>query len=488
MTVHIHLIACCGTGMGSLAGMLKARGYHVTGSDQHIYPPMSTQLQAWGIPIAEGFRDEHLQPRPDLVVVGNAVSRTNPEVIAAQRAGIPALSLPQALAHFFIQQRHAVVVTGTHGKSTTTALIAWLLYHAGYAPSFFVGAVMQNMQSTFHLGHGAHFVVEGDEYDSAYFDKAPKFLHYRPRTAVLTSVEFDHADIYRDLRHVRAAFVRFLHLLPSDGCLVACTDQPSVRELLAETRLPAPMQTYGLQAPADWCAVDCSPSAQGMQATVLHRGTRVARFTSPLMGRHNVQNLLAAVAVTQHLGLSAAQIAAGLATFQHIKRRCEIRGEVDGVTVIDDFAHHPTAVRATVEAVRESYPGRRVWAVFEPRTATSRRAIFQHEYADALRVADCVVLADVHRKEQLPVGERFSPEQLTQALQAQGVAAWYYPTTQAIIEHLCRDAQRPDIILMMSNGGFDNIHQRLLTALTQRSLAVRATAVACPSDSGGSLR
>lgn len=488
MTVHIHLIACCGTGMGSLAGMLKARGYHVTGSDQQVYPPMSTQLQAWGIPIAEGFRAEHLQPRPDLVVVGNAISRHNPEVLAAQRAGIPALSLPQALAHLFIQQRHAVVVTGTHGKSTTTALIAWLLYHAGYDPSFFVGAVMQNLQSTFHLGEGKHFVVEGDEYDSAYFDKAPKFLHYRPRTAVLTSVEFDHADIYRDLRHVRGAFVRFLHLLPADGCLVVCTDQPALRELLAETSLTVPVRTYGLQAPAEWCAVECQPAEHGMQATVLHQGERFGRFTSPLLGRHNVQNLLAAVAVTQHLGLSAAQIAAGLATFQHIKRRCEIRGEVDGVTVIDDFAHHPTAVRATVEAVRESYPGRRVWAVFEPRTATSRRAVFQQEYADALRVADCVVLADVHRKDQLATAERLSPERLTQALQAHHVPAWYYPTTQAIIEHLCRDVRRPDIILIMSNGGFDNIHQRILTALTQRALAVPLTAGSCPSNSGGPLR
>ena len=248
---HIHLIAACGTGMGSLAGMLKARGYHVTGSDQHVYPPMSTQLQAWGIPLYNGFSAEHLVPRPDLVIVGNAVSRDNLEAMATEQAGIPVMSFPQALAHFFIQERHSVVVTGTHGKSTTTALIAWLLQHAGYEPGFFVGAVMRNIDGSFGLGQGPHFVVEGDEYDSAYFDKGPKFLHYRPRTAVLTSLEFDHADIYRDLDHVRSAFARFIPLLPADGCLVACHDAPHVRELLATVPIAAPIQTYGLESGAE---------------------------------------------------------------------------------------------------------------------------------------------------------------------------------------------------------------------------------------------
>jgi UDP-N-acetylmuramate: L-alanyl-gamma-D-glutamyl-meso-diaminopimelate ligase len=467
--------------MGSLAGMLKARGYHITGSDQHVYPPMSTQLEAWGIPLYTGFCAEHLTPRPDLVVVGNAVSRNNPEAMAVQAAGIPALSFPQALAHFFMPQRHAVVVTGTHGKSTTTALIAWLLCHAGYDPSVFVGAVMPNFDSTFRLGQGAHFVVEGDEYDSAYFDKAPKFLHYRPRTAVLTSIEFDHADIYRDLAHVRSAFVRFVQLLPSDGCLVACADQPNVRELLATVPLPAPVQTYGIEATADWLATDCAPVAYGMQATVRYRGTLYGQFTSPLPGRHNVQNLLAAIAVTSQLGLSAAQIAAALATFRHVKRRCEVRGEVNGVTVIDDFAHHPTAVRVTLEAVRQAYPGARLWAVFEPRTATSRRAIFQHEYADALQHADRVILADVYRKEQLGAAS-LSPAAIVHTLQARGIPAWFYPTTEAIMAHICQDAQPADVILIMSNGGFDNIHQRLLTALAQRAATCPPAARPSASD------
>ena len=464
---HIHLIACCGTGMGSLAGMLKARGYHVTGSDQHVYPPMSTQLEAWGIPLYQGFDAAHLEPRPDLVIVGNAVSRDNAEAAATRDTGIPAMSFPEALAHFFIQERHSVVVTGTHGKSTTTALIAWLLAHAGCDPSFFVGAVMQNFQSTFRLGEGSHFVVEGDEYDSAYFDKGPKFLHYRPQTAVLTSLEFDHADIYRDLDHVRSAFVRFVGLLPASGCLIACSDHANVRDLLHTTLIAAPVVTYGLDPSAHWHAAESHIEGRSMRLTVQHHGKPFGRFTTPLFGQHNVQNLLAAVAVVHHLGLTAQQIASGLATFGHIKRRCEIRGTIDGITVIDDFAHHPTAVQMTVEAVRQAYPGARLWAVFEPRTATSRRNIFQDDYVEALRGADRVVLADVHRKEGLATEERLSPVTVVQRLRHDGVPACFYPTTDEILAHLCREAQPLDVILIMSNGGFDNIHQRLLTALRQ---------------------
>jgi UDP-N-acetylmuramate: L-alanyl-gamma-D-glutamyl-meso-diaminopimelate ligase len=357
-------------------------------------------------------------------------------------------------------------------------LIAWLLCHAGYDPSVFVGAVMQNFNSTFRLGQGPHFVVEGDEYDSAYFDKAPKFLHYRPRTAVMTSLEFDHADIYRDLQHVRSAFVRFVQLLPADGCLIACADQPHVRDLLTAVPIPAPVQTYGLEAGADWHVTECHPTPPGMQVTVRYRDTFYGHFTTPLPGRHNVQNLLAAIAVASHLGLSATHIAAGLTTFRHIKRRCEVRGEADGVTVIDDFAHHPTAVHVTLDAVRQAYPGARLWAVFEPRTATSRRAIFQQEYAAALELADRVILADVYHKEQLGDTACLSPAGIVQTLQQQGIPAWFYPTTEAIMAHICREAQPADVILIMSNGGFDNIHQRLLTALAQRA------AVHTPSGSG----
>jgi UDP-N-acetylmuramate: L-alanyl-gamma-D-glutamyl-meso-diaminopimelate ligase len=390
--------------------------------------------------------------------------------------------LPQALAYFLIRSQHAVVVAGTHGKSTTTALIAWLLAHAGCDPSVFVGAVMRNFNSTFCLGQGPHVVLEGDEYDSAYFDKAPKFLHYRPRTAVLTSVEFDHADIYRDLPQVRAAFNRFLHLLPADGQLIACHDQPSVRDLLRAAALVVPVQTYGMQSGVDWRAVDCQPQKQGMQVTSLYNDVPFACLSSPLLGEHNVQNLLAAAAVVHHLGLSATQIAAGLSAFKSIKRRCEVLGEVRGITVIDDFAHHPTAVRATLSAVRLAYPEARLWAVFEPRTATSRRAIFQQDYTAALALADRVLIADVHRKGQLQAAERLSPEALVVALCARQTPAWFYPTTQSIIDHLCAEAQNLDVVLMMSNGGFDNIHQRLLAALAHRSIAAPIVTPAIPSD------
>jgi len=468
---HIHLIAACGTGMGSLAGMLKASGYHVTGSDQQVYPPMSTQLETWGIPLYNGYHADHLTPAPDLVIVGNAVSRDNPEAMATQQAGIPAMSFPQALAHFFIQDRHAVVVTGTHGKSTTTALIAWLLQHAGYDPGFFVGAVMRNINGTFGLGQGPHFVVEGDEYDSAYFDKEPKFLHYRARTAVLTSLEFDHADIYRDLEHVRQAFARLLPLIPAHGCLVACHDAPHVRELLATVPTAAALQTYGLEPGAAWQARAWEAEAAGTHITVEHHGQEFGTFTSPLFGPHNIQNVLAAIVVTQSLGLTPAQIAAGLATYAHIKRRCEVRGVVRGITVLDDFAHHPTAVRVTLEGVRQAYPGSRLWAVFEPRSATSRRAVFQQEYAEAFRGADCVLVADVyHHREQLSPEARFSPATLVHALHAHGVGAWFYPGTDAILAHLCRETRPTDVVLIMSNGGFDNIHQRLLHALEQEPL------------------
>ena len=468
---HIHLIAICGTGMGSLAVLLKGLGHRVTGSDQHVYPPMSTQLQAWGIPVHEGFKAVHLQPRPDLVVVGNAVSRGNPEAEAAERAGVPVMSFPQALAHFLIAERHAVVVAGTHGKSTTTALIAWLLDHAGCDPGFFVGAVMRNFPTPIRLGAGAHVVVEGDEYDSAYFDKGPKFLHYRPRTAVLTALEFDHADIYRDMAHVRSAFARFVRLLPAEGCLIACADDPGVRSLCAEAAIAGSVQTYGMAADADWQASEWGAGEGGTVMQVRHRGKPFGRFVTTLFGRHNVGNALAAIAVAHRLGVPQARIASGLASFASLKRRCEVRGEVGGVTVIDDFAHHPTAVGVTLEGLRQAYPGARLWAVFEPRSATTRRKVFQEAYVAALGRADRVVVAEVFRKDELAAAERLSEERLVQALNARRVPAWFHPDTAAIIAQVCREARAGDVVAIMSNGGFDNIHDRLLMALRQQAEA-----------------
>ncbi len=465
---HIHLVACCGTAMGSLAGMLKARGYHVTGSDQYVYPPMSTQLDAWGIPIYEGFSVEHLDPRPDLVIVGNVVTRDNAEAAATREAGIPAMSFPQALAYFFIQDRHGVVVTGTHGKSTTTALIAWVLTQAGCDPNVFVGAVMRNFDSTFRLGEGPHMVIEGDEYDSAYFDKGPKFLHYRPRTAVVTSIEFDHADIYRDFEHVRSSFVRFLDIMPEEGCLVACVDHHQVRDVIASTPVASEIQTYGIEPGADWRAESYTSSPEGMELTVSYRQAPYGQFRIPLYGPHNVQNVLATIAVANRVGLTPEQIASGLATYAHIKRRLEVRGAVGEVTVIDDFAHHPTAVQVTLEGVRQAYPGKRIWAVFEPRTATSRRNVFQQDYIQALQGADRVIMSDIHRKESLSPTERLSPEGIVEALRGRIEEADFYADTGEIIDKLCRDTRPGDVVIVMSNGGFDNIHERLLTALAQQ--------------------
>ena len=468
---HIHLIAICGTGMGSLAVLLKTLGHRVTGSDQHIYPPMSTQLQNWGIPLYEGFKAAHLQPRPDLVVVGNAVSRGNPEAEAAEQIGVPVMSFPQALAHFLIGERHAVVVAGTHGKSTTTALIAWLLEHAGRDPGYFVGAVMRNFPTPINLGGGEHVVVEGDEYDSAYFDKGPKFLHYRPRTAVLTALEFDHADIYRDLAHVRSSFARFVRLLPVAGCLIACADDPGVRSLYAEEANAGGVQTYGLEAGADWQATEWGAGEGGTVMEVCHDGKGYGRFVTTLFGPHNVRNALAAIAVAHRLGVPKERIASGLASFAGLKRRCEVRGEVGGVTVIDDFAHHPTAVGVTLEGLRQAYPGARLWVAFEPRSATTRRKVFQEAYVDALSRADRVVIAEVYRKEELAADERLSEERLVEALKARGVVAWFHPDIAAIVAQVCREARAGDVVAVMSNGGFDNIHERLLMALRQKAEA-----------------
>ena len=430
---------------------------------------MSTQLRQWGIPLYEGFRASHLQTRPDLVIVGNAISRGNPEADAAQDASVPMMSFPQALAHFLIGGRHSVVVAGTHGKSTTTAMIAWLLDHAGLDPGYFVGAVTRNFPAPIRLGTGPHVVVEGDEYDSAYFDKGPKFLHYRPQTAVLTALEFDHADIYRDLAHVRSAFERFVHLLPAEGCLLACGDDPGVRSLCAEVSVPPQLETYGLAGGVNWQAAGWGTGEGGTAFEVLHDGKPYGRFVTTLFGPHNVCNALAAIAVAHRLGVTRDRIGSGLRSFAGLKRRCEVRGEAAGVTIIDDFAHHPTAVGVTLKGLREAYPGARLWVVFEPRSATTRRSVFQGAYVDALSHADRVVIAEVFRKEELAREERLSERLLVQGLNDRGVPSWFYPDTADIISRVCEEALRGDVVAIMSNGGFDNVHERLLKALQQKA-------------------
>jgi UDP-N-acetylmuramate: L-alanyl-gamma-D-glutamyl-meso-diaminopimelate ligase len=463
---HIHLIAICGVGMSALAGMLHARGFRVTGSDQNIYPPMSTQLERLGIELRQGFSAEHLADHPDLIVVGNAVSRSNPEVQAMLEQGLPFLSFPQALAEFFLHDRHSIVVVGTHGKTTTASLLAWVLETAGLDPSYMIGGVPRNFGTNYKLGHGAVFVVEGDEYDTAFFDKGPKFLHYRPRSAILTSVEFDHADIYRDLDHVKDAFRRFIYILPQDGYLAAGIDFPHVVDLLPSVRCT--WEGYGFSALAQWRAADDAASATGARFVVHHQGERLGAVHWALSGRHNIQNALGVVAVASHLGLPLARIQAGLESFAGVKRRQEIRGVVRDITIIDDFAHHPTAIRETLAALRTKYDGRRLWAVFEPRSATSRRATFQDDFVDAFAGADQVVIAGLYNPDHIAPGARLSPERLARDVARRWAKeAVYLPEVDAIVDHVAAGVHAGDVVVIMSNGGFGGIHEKLLQALKQ---------------------
>lgn len=462
---HIHLIAVCGVGMASLAGLLKSRGYRVTGSDQNVYPPMSTYLAEIGIDVLPGFRPEHLVPRPDLVVVGNAVSRGNPEAQAALDQNIPQISFPQALGQFLIDSRSSLVVAGTHGKTTTTALAAWVLTRAGLDPGFFVGGVPINFGSGWKVGEGNHVVIEGDEYDTAFFDKGPKFLHYRPQSVILTSVEFDHADIYRDLDHVKSAFLRLMEIIPAAGSLVVCGDYPVAKEIAAAARCQRIF--YGEDTDADWRAADAQFIQGRSIFTPCYRGRPEGCMEAAVIGRHNIKNALAVYALGRTMGIERGRLLEGFATFAGVKRRQEIRGEQRGVLVIDDFAHHPTAVRETVEAVRAAYKGRKIWAVFEPRSNTSKRNIFEQEFAAALSLADRIIVAPVHQPEKVPDGERLSVENVVSRVNClcgderarQGGSA------AEIASVLGREARSGELVLVMSNGGFDNIHEKILTAL-----------------------
>ena len=459
--------------MGSLAGLLKARGVRVTGSDEGLYPPMSSALERWGIRVREGFRAEHvLEDPPDLVVIGNAVRPDNPEARAAIDEGLPYQSFPDALQQLAMAGRHSVVVTGTHGKTTTTSLLGSLLLRTGCDPSLLVAGYALDFEGSFREGGGDHFVVEGDEYDTAFFDKTPKFLHYGARTAILTSVEFDHADIYRDLDHVKQAFRSLVASLPGDGALIAALNHEGVRDVVREA--PCRVVGYGLSEEGDpgWRAEGLEADAEGTSFELISPAAEPRRVRVPLHGRFNVENALAALATVASLGVPVDEAAAALESFAGVKRRQEERGEAAGVLVIDDFAHHPTAVRGSLEAMKARFPERRLVAVFEPRTNTSRRAVFQQAYAAAFEDADRVVIS------ALPSGpvysatgevtEFFSPEQLAQDLRARGTDALSLGGPDAVVSHLASESRPGDVVLTMSNGAFGNIWERLLEALERR--------------------
>jgi UDP-N-acetylmuramate: L-alanyl-gamma-D-glutamyl-meso-diaminopimelate ligase len=461
-----HLIGICGTAMATLAALLKHRGVDVQGSDQHVYPPMSEFLAAEQIPILEGYDPARIDAHLDFVVVGNAISRGNPELEAVLDRKIRYMSLPEALREHFLWEARPIVIAGTHGKTTTTALTGWVLTSGGADPSVFIGGIARNFGesgSSYRLGSpGGPFVIEGDEYDSAFFDKTAKFLKYLPEIAVINNVEFDHADIYRDLDAVRVAFQRLVNLVPRRGLTLLGIDNPEAAAL-AE-RVQSRLETFGTCERATWRAVDIDVAEGVTSFGVTYGGTDMGRMTVPLVGRHNVRNALAAIAVAHEVGLSPAAIRDGLASFRGVRRRLEIVGTRRGVVVYDDFAHHPTAVAETLHALRAAQPGRRIWAIFEPRSASSCRRVFQDAFADALAAADQVVVASVFRS-TLPPEERLSEALLVDDLLARGTAARHVPEIDAIVQTVAAEARSGDLVVIMSNGGFGGIHRKLLEAL-----------------------
>jgi UDP-N-acetylmuramate: L-alanyl-gamma-D-glutamyl-meso-diaminopimelate ligase len=465
--VKIHFIGICGTAMATLAALLRQRGHDVRGSDQGIYPPMDAFLAREGIPVLGGYKAEHITPDLSLVVVGNAISRGNPELEEVLDRKIRYCSLPEALREHFLWGARSIVIAGTHGKTTTTSLVGWLLTAAGIDPTVFVGGIALNFGeggASYRLGHGREFVLEGDEYDSAFFDKTAKFLKYLPDIAVIGNIEFDHADIYADLEAVRLAFRRLAGLVPRSGLLLIGADSPDAAAL--RPLAVSPVESFGLHDSADWRAYDVEIADGRSRFKVEHHHEFVGAFDAPMMGLHNVRNCVGAIAVGMTVGVTPAALAEGLRTFRGVKRRLEVVDRINGITLYDDFAHHPTAVAETLAAVRSGHPGRRVWAVFEPRSASSCRRVFQKQFADAFAAADCTVLASVFRS-SLPEAERLSVGELVADLNAEGRTARHIADTGAIIEAIVADAVPGDVIVVMSNGGFDNIHRRLAAALRQ---------------------
>jgi UDP-N-acetylmuramate: L-alanyl-gamma-D-glutamyl-meso-diaminopimelate ligase len=462
---NVHFIGVCGTAMATLAAMLKQRGFSVRGSDQDVYPPMSTFLQQEGIPTISGYRAANITPDLDLVIVGNAISRGNPEVEEVLDRKIRYCSLPEALREFFLWGSRSIVVAGTHGKTTTTSMTGWALTHAGLDPSVLVGGIAENLGehgSSYRLGAGRDFVLEGDEYDSAFFDKTAKFLKYLPDIAIINNVEFDHADIYADLDAVRLAFRRLVNLVPRRGLLLLGAGSPDALALkdLAHCRV----ETFGITEGADWQADQVRFSPAGSGFTVLRGGQYFGAFSLPLLGTHNIRNALATIAVGTEAGVPATTLAEALRTFKGVRRRLEVLETVDGVSVFDDFAHHPTAVHETLAGLRAAYPDSRIWAIFEPRSASSCRRIFQSEFARAFEPADEVIIAAVYRS-SLPEDQRLSAEQLAADLQAGGTHARYIAKVDDIVGTVAREKRPGDLVVIMSNGGFGGMRAKIVDAL-----------------------
>jgi UDP-N-acetylmuramate: L-alanyl-gamma-D-glutamyl-meso-diaminopimelate ligase len=466
--MHYHLIGICGTAMASLAGMLQARGHKVTGSDQNVYPPMSTQLEALGIEILNGYRAENADIGSDVTVVGNAISRGNPELEEVLNRKLMYRSQAEIVKELFIRGRRSLVVAGTHGKTTTTSIATWVCEVGGLDPSFLVGGIVQNFDASFRVTQSDHFVIEGDEYDTAYFDKKPKFMHYLPEIAIVNNIEFDHADIYRDLQEIKFQFSRLMNLVPGNGRLICGIDSPVVREVLDEMqgKLFTTIETFGLSDDAKWQARYIDFTGDKTRFTVFRDGTSFGEFETYLIGEFNVRNCLAVIIGADAWGISKEKIQEAFDTFKSVKRRMEVRGTERGVTVIDDFAHHPTAVEETLKALRMKYDGRRLIAVFEPRSWSSRLAVFQAPYSKAFSYADYVIIAGVYNTSKASeLGKVLDVSELVKDIEMQGKPALSSPDADAIIDHLSTELADGDVVAIMSNGGFGGIHDKLLETL-----------------------
>ena len=462
---HVHLIGICGTAMASLAGMLNERGFRVTGSDAAAYPPMSDFLASLRIPVAQPFDPANLKPHPDLVVVGNAISRGNVELEYILDERIPFCSLPQILHDEFLRGKEVLVVAGTHGKTTTTSMLSWIFHSAGLEPSFLIGGIAENFGSSFALGKGKHFILEGDEYDTAFFDKGPKFLHYFPDRVVLTSVEFDHADIYKDLDAVETAFKRLVNLVPRRGAIVAIDTGDSVARCIAKAFCP--VERYGMQAIAQWRIVNLRFEPTRTSWTVLKSGEPWMDFEFGLAGEYNVCNATAAAAMAAGCGIAKDKIQAALKTFKSVKRRLEVKAQVNGITIIDDFAHHPTAIAGTLTALRSRFPTSRLWVILEPRSNTLRRNVFQHELANSLALADEVIVAGVFKSDAIPPAERLDLMAVGADLQQRGKRARIISGVDGIVQVAAPEMRSGDVVAILSNGGFDGIYQKLPAKLKE---------------------
>jgi UDP-N-acetylmuramate: L-alanyl-gamma-D-glutamyl-meso-diaminopimelate ligase len=473
---HIHLIGICGTAMASLAGMLNERGFRVSGSDAAAYPPMSDFLRDLGILVAQPFDAKNLDPRPDLVVVGNAISRGNVELEHILDHRIPFCSLPQLLHDEFLRGKEVLVVAGTHGKTTTTSMLSWIFHSAALDPSFLIGGIAENFGSSFQLGQGKHFIIEGDEYDTAFFDKGPKFLHYFPDSIILTSVEFDHADIYKDLDAVETAFKRLVNLVPRRGRIIAfdgaagsATESSSLERCLSKPFCP--VDRYGAGPRANWKITNLRLDPSRTSWTVLHNDQPWADLEFALAGEYNVWNATAAAALAASCGVGKDAIGAALKTFKSVKRRLEVKAQVNGITIIDDFAHHPTAIAGTLRALRTRYPGSRLWAILEPRSNTLRRRVLQSDLAHSLALADEIVVAGVFRSEAVPENERLELPALAAEIEGNGHRVRLLPDADAIVQTTAPEMKPGDVIAILSNGGFGGIYEKLPARLHQLAAA-----------------